>query len=380
MYLDLEDQDTLMLLQPNPAQYFKLRAHNLIILDEVQSYPNIFKILRGVVDAGREEGLERGRFLVLGSASGELFGQSAQNLAGRISYREMGGLSPLEVIPRGSEGSSVALESVKKCWLRGGFPKSFAAISNSESYAWRRYQIATYLAQYMDFSGLKLGLEFSSAKMRRLWHLISLRQGGIWNVASLSCDLQTEVAVTQRHKELLEEMFLVRSLEPFVPRDAPSTALKKQFTRAPRVYVRDSGLLHALWRLSSQSLLDSHALRGSSWEGFVIESILSISHSEDIGAYFYRDRQGAEIDLILEFNFAELWAIEIKLSKNPSLGAGFYSACEYVKPKRRFLIHGPSRLHSPKVRAGKSADSHQVQVLSLVDFLKILRHRILETT
>lgn len=348
VYLDLENPEDFQKLK-DPAYYLNLHADRLVILDEIQRYPDLFMSLRGVVDARRREGRGNGRFLVLGSASNELLKQSSESLAGRIFYAELSGLNPFEV--QSSEGASL-----QKLWVRGGFPDSFQAKDDQESYLWRQNFIRTYLERDIP----QLGPRIPATTLMRFWMMLAHVQGELLNASKLAGSLGVESVTVSRYLDLMVDLLLVRRLEPWYGN------VKKRLVKSSRTYVRDSGVLHALLQIPNHDSLLGHPILGKSWEGFVIETILAGLPSH-VNAFFYRTSAGAEIDLLLEWGIGDYWAIEIKASRSPTLKKGFHIACDDLKVKRKFVLY-----------PGEEAFSmgHGVLVASLVQFMQELRDRL----
>lgn len=320
VYLDLENLEDFQKLI-DPVNYFELHSDKLVIIDEIQRYPNLFMSLRGVIDARRRERKGNGRFLVLGSASNDLLKQSSESLAGRINYLELFGLNLLEI-------DSDDYKSLSKLWLRGGFPDSYVELSEQISYEWRKNFIKTYLERDIPL----LGSRIPATTLMRFWTMLAHSQGEIFNASKFASSLSVESVTVSRYLDLMVDLLLVRRLEPWYGN------VKKRLVKSPRVYVRDSGIVHALLQIPNYEYLLGHPVLGKSWEGFVIEQITSVLPL-GINPFFYRTSAGAEIDLVLEIGFDNYWAIEIKFSKTPTLKKGFHVACEDLKVKRKFVVY-----------------------------------------
>lgn len=320
VYLDLENYQDLAKLD-DPIAYLELHEDKLVILDEVQRKPELFSVLRGLVDKGRCTGHRYGKFLVLGSASLELLRQSSESLAGRIIYLEMNPVSLIEIENNRS--------SLQKLWLRGGFPESLLAKSGTISMEWRQAFIKTYLER--DIPKL-ISPRLPTETLRRLWIMLAHLQGTQLNVSRLASALGISGQSVTRYIDLLVDLFLVRRLLPW------HSNAGKRLTRSPKVYLRDSGILHALLNINSMDDLFSHPVVGASWEGFVIDNLLSFL---PLGTeyYFYGTASGAEIDLIIKFPDGRLFAIEIKRSVAPRVGYGFYEVCKDIKPTERYVVY-----------------------------------------
>lgn len=320
IYLDLENPLDLAKLN-EPEAYFEAHKGNLIILDEVHRVPELFPVLRGVIDRRRREGLRTGQFLILGSASLDLLRQSSETLAGRIAYRELSGFVVNEI----EETSPIAQD---KLWLRGGFPDSFLSKNDLNSFRWRLNFINTYLERDIP----QFGPRIPTVLLRRLWTMLAHHQGGPLNTAQLSSSLDIALPTVKRYVELLEDLFLIRTLRPW------SGNVGKRLVKTPKVYIRDSGLTHALLNLATYDDLLGHPVSGNSWQGFVIENLMA-ALPLGMTPWYYRTAAGAEIDLVLERGPKERYAIEIKRSLAPSLSKGFYLGCEDIGAEKRFLVY-----------------------------------------
>ena len=320
VYLDLEDPADRAKLE-DPKLYLSPHEDKLVILDEVHRVPELFQALRGIIDQGRRKGLRTGRFLLLGSASMDLLRQSGESLAGRIAFVELPPVGVLEIEDR----------PLDQLWVRGGFPDSLCAESDSHSFVWRENFIRTYLERDIP----DLGPRVPAETMRRLWTMLAHGQGGLLNAAHLARSLAVEGKSVARYIDLLVDLLLVRRLVPF------RANVGKRLVKSPKIIVRDSGIVHALLRITNREELLGHPVAGPSWEGFVIENLVSAA-PEGTAASFYRSSAGAEIDLILEIPGGELWAIEIKLGFTPKLERGFHHARQDLKPSRSFVVYSGS--------------------------------------
>ncbi|WP_339792967.1 MAG: ATP-binding protein [Imperialibacter sp.] len=320
VYLDLELPSDLSKLH-EPEQYFELHKGKLIILDEIQRAPELFSILRGVIDHRKREGYTSGQFLILGSASLDLLKQSSESLAGRIAFTELTGLSI-------NETYNHKTDNINRLWLRGGFPDSYTAPSDQSSFRWRSNFISTYLERDIP----QLGSRIPATTLRRLWTMLAHSQGSQVNMSTLATGLDTSVTSIKRYLDLLEDLLLIRTLRPWAGN------VGKRLVKSPKVYIRDSGLTHSLLNLITMDDLLGHTIAGLSWEGFVMENMLS---NLKLGStpWFYRTSAGAEIDLIIEKPGGGNFAIEIKKSLTPVLSKGFYHACEDVRAVERFVVY-----------------------------------------
>ena len=326
IYLDLEnpaDRDKLA----DPTLYLSAHEDKLVILDEIQNAPDLFSTLRGLIDKGRRKGRKTGRFLLLGSASIELLRQSSESLAGRIAYRE---LAPLDIAETGAA-------SMETLWLRGGFPRSILAKGDVRSLDWRREFLRTYLGR--DIPALEPRIPAET--LRRLWTMLAHAQGTPLNASRLATSLSVSSPTVARYINLLVDLLLVRRLQPF------HANLGKRLVKAPKIYVRDSGVLHALLAVPTRNALLDHPIVGSSWEGFVIETLINCAPAWT-SPFYYRTSAGAEIDLLLELPGSKLWAIKIKRSLSPKVERGFHIACDDLQPARRLVVYaGTERVPLP---------------------------------
>jgi len=322
LYLDLEsrsDRDKLS----DPALFLRAYEDRLVILDEIHRVPELFQTLRGLIDQGRRHGRRHGRFLVLGSASIDLLRQSGESLAGRIAYVEMG---PFDVLEAGTRESEV-----EKLWLRGGFPDSFLARSDEESLLLRGDFIRTYLERDVPLFGPRIPAE----TLERLWTMLAHGQGTLLNASRLATSLSVSVPTVVRYIDLLVDLLLVRRLTPF------HSNAGKRLVKSPKIYVRDSGIVHALLGIEDRHALAGHPVVGASWEGFVIENLLAAA-PQRTQASFYRTSAGAEIDLVLDLPKGGRWVVEIKRSLQAKPEKGFHIASEDLKPAKRFVVHAGS--------------------------------------
>jgi predicted AAA+ superfamily ATPase len=331
LYLDLESETDRARLA-EPELYFDDHVDDLVILDEVQRMPGLFETLRGVIDRGRREGRGTGRFLLLGSAGIDLLSQSGETLAGRVAFQE---LTPFDI-------TEVGGEELDPLWLRGGFPESFLAANEATSLRWRQDFIRTYLERDVP----QLGPRIPAETLRRLWTMLAHQQGGLLNAAQLARNLGVSGKTVAHYLDLMVDLLLVRRLQPHLANAG------KRLVRSPKVYVRDSGLLHALLGIAGKETLLGHPVVGGSWEGLAIENVVSIAGPQ-CEAGFYRTSGGAEVDLVLTWPGGETWAIEVKRSRAPKLERGFHSSLEDLKPTRSFVAYAGRERFSvgPKTEA-----------------------------
>ena len=318
LYLDLEsEQDRAKLAQPE--LYLADHQDKLVIVDEVHRAPGLFPVLRGLIDRGRRAGRRSGQYLLLGCASLDLFKQSGETLAGRIAYLE---LAPFNVL----ETRTLPADDL---WVRGGFPESLLAADAARSLRWRQDFIRTYLERDIpQFGPWRIAAE----TLRRFWAMLAHHQGGLLNTAQFARNLGVDVKTVGSYLDLLVDLLLVRRLPPW------HANLGKRLVKSPKVYVRDSGLVHALLNISDKKTLLGHPVVGQSWVCFVVENLLVCASTKAQG-YFYRSSGGAEIDLLLSWPDGSLWAIEIKRSLSPKLERGFHAACTDLAPNRKFVVY-----------------------------------------
>ena len=344
IYLDLESEaDRAKLGQPE--LYLADHSDELVILDEIHRVPGLFPVLRGLIDKRRRAGQRAGMFLLLGSASMDLLAQAGESLAGRIAYLE---LAPLTL----AETTGVRADEL---WLRGGFPESLLAANDADSLAWRRDFIRTYVER----EALQFRLRLSPELLRRLWTMLAYQQGGLLNSAALSRSLGVDVKAVNGLIDLLEQLMLLRRLQPWHVNSG------KRLVRSPKLYVRDSGVLHALLGITDRETLLSHPALGASWETWVIDNLLAAA-GPDVQAHFYRSAAGAEVDLLLTHSDGAQWVVEIKRSLSPKLERGFHSACADIQPRNRWLVY-------PGTTSWRMADG--VQVAPLHDLMAALGKR-----
>lgn len=317
IYLDLESRADRARLS-DPELYLADHEDELVILDEVDRIPGLFQSLRGLIDAGRRRGRRTGRFLLLGSASIDLMRQSSETLAGRIAHVELGPFDVLEVTP----------DERDLLWVRGGFAESFLAAREGTSMTWRESFIRTYLERDVP----QLGPRIPAETLRRFWTMLAHAQGELLNAAALARGLGVDGKTVARYLDLMVDLLLVRRLPAW------HRNIGKRLVKSPRVYVRDSGIAHALLGLSSKDDVLGHPVAGKSWEGFVVENLLAVAPAR-AEATFYRSAGGAELDLVLALPGRAPWAIEIKRSLDPRPRRGFHHACEDVQPERRYVVY-----------------------------------------
>jgi predicted AAA+ superfamily ATPase len=317
MYLDLENPQDLRKLD-DAQLYLQQFQDHLIILDEAQRKPELFPLLRSLVDQDRRPG----RFMILGSASPDLKRQASESLAGRIAYHE---LSPftLDEIANGNQ-------SVNKLWLRGGYPQSYLAGSDELAVTWLRNFIQTHLERDLPM----LGVRIPATTLLRFWTMAAHCSGQLWNASRLAESLGVDSKSARRYLDILEDTFMIRQLQPFFGN------VKKRLVKSPKVYVRDTGLLHTLLKIYSFDDLSANPVLGASWEGFCLEQILAMKPA-GYDVYFYRTQSAAaaEIDLVFTKGLNVEIAVEIKYSLAPKLTKSSTNAIREVNPKKTWIVY-----------------------------------------
>ena len=319
IYLDLEAPEDLLKLS-DPTSFLSSHNDKLIILDEIQRVPDLFMVLRGLIDKNREQGRKAGQFLLLGSASMDLMRQSSESLAGRISYIEMGGLNILETGEK---------KDIQNLWLRGGFPDSYQAGDDNAAMDWLEDLIRTYLERDVP----QMGFRVPAARLRRLWTMLAHLQGETVNCSKLGGNLEVRGKAVTHYIDILTDLLLLRRMEAW------HVNAKKRLVTSPRFYVRDSGLLHRLLGIGHYDALLSNPVLGKSWEGFVLENIHAVLPRR-AETYFYRTAAGAEIDLVIKMPSSEIWAVEIKYGVSPKLGKHYSKTCDDVGASRKYVVYG----------------------------------------
>jgi len=319
-YLDLELPSARRQMD-DPEAFFLAHRHQLVILDEVQRFPELFAVLRGIIDLRRRDGEAAGQYLLLGSASGVLLQQSSESLAGRVAQLELTPFQLREVFDGSATGAQM-----QSLWIRGGFPLSWMAADDATSLTWRDMFIATYLDKDIP----ALGPRIPMTTLRRLWTMLAHNQGELLDQSKLAASLAVSGQTVSRYIDLLCDLMLVRRLPAW------SGNVGKRLVRAPKVYVRDSGIVHALLGLQNFDAVLSHPVAGTSWEGFVIEQLIAAAPQAQ--ASFYRTSHGAEADLVLNFRSGQTWVIEIKRSSAPTVSKGYYLAANDVGATRKLLV------------------------------------------
>lgn len=317
IYLDLERPSDLTKIA-DVESYCEETADSLLVLDEIHRAPGLFAPLRSIIDERRQAGKRTGQFLLLGSASIDLLKQSSETLAGRVAYCELHALNTREV----------PAEELGRLWCRGGLPDSYLAPDEPQSLEWRLDFIRTYLERDIPQFGPRIPAE----TLRRFWTMLAHNQGQTHNAAALARGLEVNGVTIARYLDLLVDLLLVRRLPQW------TSNLGRRLVKAPKVYVRDSGICHALLGIETMDELLGHPVIGGSWEGYVIENIISALPRRASYGY-YRTAGGAEVDLVIDGGAGEIWAVEVKRSSAPAVSKGFHSACEDLRPTRKFFVH-----------------------------------------
>ncbi len=313
----------------------------------MQRKPDLFRLLRGIVDARKRKGESVAQFLLLGSASRDLLQQSSETLAGRIRYMELTPFTSSELYAHEKQGFDL-----EKHWFRGGFPDSYLASSEIESWEWRNDFIATYLERDLPI----MGVGIPASRMKRFWRMLAHYNANQVNLSELGRSMEMTHTSVKTYLDVLTDFYMVRQLQPW------SGNIKKRLVKSPKIYLRDSGLLHALMQISSFDQLLSSPHLGASWESYVIENILNQLDNRWTATY-YRTATQVEIDLVLETPKNEIWAIEIKRASAPKVGRGFFEACEDIKATRKFVVNALSEQYPlPK----------EVEVVGLQGFLEMV--------
>lgn len=313
LFLDLERPSDLAKLT-NPELFLSRHSEQLIVLDEVQRQPDLFNVLRVLIDEKRIAG----RFLLLGSASPHLLRQASESLAGRITFHELAPFDISEINPDH--------ENLQDFWLRGGYPLSWLAKSDRASTAWRESFIATHLERDIPSFGIRV----PGTTLHRFWQMLAHLHGQLWNASRLASGFGVSAPAVHHYLDILEATFMLRRLQPL------QANLGKRLVKSPKIYLRDSGILHALLGISSLNDLAGHPIVGASWEGWILEQIAQI-----IGAQwqlsFYRTAAGAEMDIVAEHGTKKI-GFEIKFSSAPSVTKGFWSAIADLKLDHTYII------------------------------------------
>ena len=346
VYLDLELDSDLAKLN-DPEGYLRRFEGKLLIIDEVQLKPELFRVLRGLVDIRRRSGEKSGQFLLLGSASRDLLQHSSETLAGRIRYLELSPFNIMEIYSKDPLGFSM-----EKLWFRGGFPDSYLAENEQDSWDWRNDFISTYVERDIPL----MGPQVSATRMKRFWAMLAHYHGQQVVFTELGKSLEVSHTTVRFYLDTLTDFYMVRQLQPW------SGNTKKRLVKSPKIYLRDTGLLHNLLHVSTFDRLMGHPVLGSSWEGFVIENI--IQNLPNTWRYsYYRTSSGEEVDLVLENAENEVWAVEIKRSVAPSLKPSFHKACEDIGALKKYVLYNGLE---------QFPMGNDTEAIGLIPFLKLL--------
>lgn len=345
-YLDLE-LDTDLSKLDDIESYLRRFENQLLIIDEVQRKPDLFRVLRGLVDIRKRAGEKAGQFLLLGSVSRDLLQQSSETLAGRIRYLELSPFSVLEVFKTDTLGFNP-----EKLWFRGGFPNSYLATTNDESWEWRNDFISTYVERDIPL----MGPQIPANRMKKFWAMLAHYHGQQIVLSELGKSLEVSHPTIKSYLDILTDFYMVRQIQPWAGNS------KKRLVKSPKIYLRDSGILHKLLNISDFESLLGHPILGASWEGFVVENII-VQLSSKWQYSYYRTASQTEIDLVLEGPNNQRWAIEVKRSVAPTVSKGFHTACDDIAATRKFVVYAGSERYP---MAGNT------EAIGLTEFLTML--------
>jgi predicted AAA+ superfamily ATPase len=335
-YFDLEDPQDILRLE-NPQFAFS-QLKGMIVIDEIQKKPDLFPLLRVLVD---EQNNDR-QFLILGSASRDLIQQSSETLAGRIDYIELTPFSMSEV------------SNCDQLWLRGGFPLAYLANDEMKSHQWLRAYVRTYLEQDLPM----LGIDVATERLRRFWLMLTHYHGGIFNASEIGRSLGVSHNTIRHYVDILSSTFMVRQLQPW------HENIRSRQVKSPKVFFRDTGILHYFLDIKSKTDLLSHPKLGASWEGFALEQTIHLIKAQPEECYFWATHGGAECDLVIVKGIKK-WGYEFKFSDQPKPNKSMYSAIDNLGLEHLYVI---------KPRAGKFCINNQITVLGLEDIQKSEAH------
>ena len=316
LYLDLERPSDSVKLQ-DPEYFLSQHMDKLVVLDEIQRRPDILPILRSLIDQRKRVGDKSCQYLLLGSSSRALLQSTSDSLAGRICYLDIGGFNVLEV----------GDDKMNQLWVRGGFPDSYLAPNETNSFRWRESIVRTYLEREIPI----LGYNISTTTMARFWGMLAHTQGELFNAAKIAVSLGVSPPTVTRYLDILADLFLVRILRPW------HQNYGKRLIKSPKVYIRDSGLVHYLLNIKTLDDVLMHPVAGGSWEGFVIENIASVI-GDRAQMWFYRTSAGAEMDLVIETGSKRI-GIEIKRSLTPALTKGGHHSITDLNLDTTYLVY-----------------------------------------
>ncbi|WP_256003409.1 MULTISPECIES: ATP-binding protein [Pedobacter] len=346
-YLDLE-LDSDMNKLDDPEAYLRKFSGQLLIIDEVQRKPDLFRVLRGLVDMRKRNGEKAGHFLLLGSASRDLLQQSSETLAGRIRYIELTPFNALEIINHDPLGFNP-----DKLWFRGGFPDSYLASSDEQSWEWRNDFISTYVERDIPL----MGPQIQPNRMKKFWSMLAHYHGQQAVYSELGKSLEVSHTTIKSYLDILVDFYMVRQIQPW------SGNTKKRLVKSPKIYIRDSGLLHKLLNIPGFDDLMGNPVLGASWEGFVIENII-VQLPGTWQYSYYRTTTQTEVDLVLEGPNNQVWALEVKRSSAPRPGRGFYAACEDIGATQKFVIYGGKERYPLQ---------ENTEAIGLAEFLQLVK-------
>lgn len=346
-YLDLEMPSDMSKMS-DPESYLRRFENTLVIIDEVQRFPDLFEILRGIVDARKRNGERNAQFLLLGSASRILLQQTSETLAGRIRYLELPALNLTDI-----QNTPLHPIDFERMWLRGGFPDSYLAANDRDSWQWRFDFITTYLERDLPM----MGVNIPPNQLKRLWSMLSHYNGSTLNLSELGRSLELSHNTVKSYIDILSDFYMIRQIPSW------SGNLKKRLVKAPKIYFRDTGILHQLVNVTHMEVLLSHPAVGGSWESFVIENICAVIDSRWQVSH-YRSATQVEVDLILQTPNNETWAIEIKRSSAPKISRGYYEACKDIQAGKQFVVVPESEGYLLKGGA---------EVIGLMEIIAVLR-------
>lgn len=313
LYLDLKSEADRAKLQ-SAELYLAAHSDRLVIIDEIQRDPELFPLLRSLIDRDRRNG----RFLLLGSASPVLLKRSSESLAGRIRYLELSGFTL----------SEIGAQNWRSRLIRGGFPLSFLATDNESSFRWRIDFIRTFLESDLP----QLGLRLSAPLLRRFWTMTAHRNAQLWNASTLASSLGISAPTVSSYLDLLEHTFVLRRLPPYLPN------LGKRLVKAPKVYFRDTGLAQGLLGIRNFEDLLGHPSLGALWENLIVEEVLTHPSRQGEG-FFYRTSSGAELDLVLVKSGGRIDAVEIKFGLAPQVSRGFRQGMNDIGAQAGWILY-----------------------------------------
>ena len=316
-YFDLEDPESMIRLGDPKTAFASLKG--LVVIDEVQRRPDLFPVLRVLLDRKPLPA----KFLILGSASPDLLQQSSESLAGRLEMIVMGGFGLTEI----------GLKNYSRLWLRGGFPLSFLAKSDVDSFIWRK----SFIQMFLERDLRQQGINIPTVSLHRFWTMLAHSHGQIWNAVPPASSLGVSEHTVRRYLDILTGVFMVRQLQPW------HANIKKRQVKAPKVYIRDTGVLHALLGLKNESETLKHPRCGASWEGFVIEEVIRSVDPDDI--YFWATHNGAEIDMVFTKG-GRMYGVECKRADTPAMTPSIRIALEDLKLERIAVIYPGEKRYS----------------------------------